>query len=533
MNFLPRNLTRFVRPFLLILMLTLMFTLASASYAAVFISVTVAPPPLPVYVQPPCPEPGYLWIPGYWAWGPYGYYWVPGYWAPAPNPGYYWTPGYWGWDDVGVAFIWHGGYWGPHVGFYGGVNYGFGFFGEGFVGGEWRGDRFFYNRAVVNINETRITNVFVNRTVIVNRTENHVSFNGGVGGIRRAPTQFEQAAQRDRHIDPTPLQVRHRDEAERNPQFQVKNNGGRPPVAATVRPGDFRSGAVPARATGGRVDTAVLNATPKTMPPPRRGPEMQGREQGGPANRPEATGGGRPFTPGRTETGRPETGRPETGGNRPFTPGGRPEAGRPETGRPETGRPENARPETGGGRPFTPGRAENNRPEGGGNRPFTPGGPGGRPETGRPENTGPAERGRDRSFAPSGRPEGGRPETGGGRPLTPSGRPEGGRPDTGNNRPFTERPGGAPERNMAPPRNEPMRQERSGPPPSQFNQRPERQAPSRPESSPRSESRPAPQPMRQAPPSHGNAPQQHPQKESHGGGQNDHGDHGDHGDRER
>ena len=27
------------------------------------------PPPLPVYEQPPCPVEGYIWTPGYWAWG--------------------------------------------------------------------------------------------------------------------------------------------------------------------------------------------------------------------------------------------------------------------------------------------------------------------------------------------------------------------------------------------------------------------------------------------------------------------------------
>ena len=468
-----------------------MLTVASASFAAVFVSVSVGPPPLPVYVQPPCPEPGFLWIPGYWAWGPFGYYWVPGYWAPAPEPGLLWTPGYWGWDPVGVAFIWHGGYWGPHVGFYGGINYGFGYFGEGFVGGEWRGDRFFYNRSVVNINETRITNVYVNKTVIVNRTENHVSFNGGTGGIQRQPTRFEQVAMRDRHVDPTPLQTRHRDEAERNPQFQVKNNGGRPPVAATTRPGDFRSGVVPARATGGRVDTTVLNATPKNMPPPRRGPEMQGRAPGAPANRPEATGGNRPFTPGgRPEAGRPETNRPEAGGNRPFTPSGRPEGGRPEAGgnRPERGPGGGGPPE----RTFTPQRNEpmrqpSSRPEAGGNRPERGPGGGGPPERtfSQPRN--------EPMRQPSGRPEAGgnRPERG------PGG-------------------GGPPERTFTPQRNE-RQQERPGAAASQMNTRPERQAPP-----PRQESRPAPE-MRE--PSHGNAPQQHPQKEEKGGGHNDHGDH--------
>ena len=108
---------------------------------------SVAPPAIPVYEQPACPVEGYLWTPGYWAYGDAGYYWVPGVWLAPPRVGVLWTPGYWGWG--GGVYAWHAGYWGPHVGFYGGVNYGFGYGGVGFVGGEWRGGRFAYNTAVV------------------------------------------------------------------------------------------------------------------------------------------------------------------------------------------------------------------------------------------------------------------------------------------------------------------------------------------------------------------------------------------------
>ena len=124
-------------------------TTSRAASIAVGVSVGIAPPPIPVYAQPVCPGPGYLWTPGYWAYDPAGgYYWVPGTWVMAPAPGLLWTPGYWGWG--GAAFVWHAGCWGSHVGFYGGINYGFGYLGVGFVGGEWRGGTFFYNRAVTN-----------------------------------------------------------------------------------------------------------------------------------------------------------------------------------------------------------------------------------------------------------------------------------------------------------------------------------------------------------------------------------------------
>ena len=45
---------------------------------AQIIDITIAPPELPVYEQPPIPAPGYIWAPGYWAFDPDdGYYWVP------------------------------------------------------------------------------------------------------------------------------------------------------------------------------------------------------------------------------------------------------------------------------------------------------------------------------------------------------------------------------------------------------------------------------------------------------------------------
>jgi hypothetical protein len=69
----------------------------SVSRAGVFISATIAPPVLPVYTQPICPGDGFLWTPGYWAYGDAGYFWVPGVWMRPPRIGVLWTPGYWGW----------------------------------------------------------------------------------------------------------------------------------------------------------------------------------------------------------------------------------------------------------------------------------------------------------------------------------------------------------------------------------------------------------------------------------------------------
>ena len=54
-----------------------------------------------------------------------------------PESGFLWTPAYWGWE--GGHYRFYNGYWGPHVGFYGGINYGFGYGGVGFAGGYWNG----------------------------------------------------------------------------------------------------------------------------------------------------------------------------------------------------------------------------------------------------------------------------------------------------------------------------------------------------------------------------------------------------------
>jgi hypothetical protein len=261
-----RSLTR------LMALAILMLAIPAASFAGIFVSISVAPPPLPVYVQPVCPQPGFMWTPGYWSWGDEGYYWVPGTWVPAPSAGMLWTPGYWGWSDG--YYRWNAGYWGPHIGFYGGVNYGFGYSGVGFVGGEWRGGGFFYNSAVMNVGGAHITNVYVNKTVIVNHTTvNNVSFNGGTGGIRSMPTPAEQAAIHERHIQPTPQQSQHETAAARNPQLLAKNNAGRPAIAATSKPADFSPrSVVPAKAAGGRVEPTTLNASAKTMPSSPRTP---------------------------------------------------------------------------------------------------------------------------------------------------------------------------------------------------------------------------------------------------------------------
>lgn len=198
---------------------------------------TMPPPPLPVYEQPPVPGPGYLWTPGYWAYGSEGYFWVPGTWVLPPQIGFLWTPGYWAWS--GGIFLFSAGYWGPHVGFYGGIRYGGGYDGEGYDGGRWVGGEFAYNRAVTNVNVTVIHNTY-NETVINNNiTVNRVSYNGGPHGIRAVMTPRQRMTARDPHVAVTPMQMMQVREASVNRNLLLRVNQGRPPIAATPRPGAF------------------------------------------------------------------------------------------------------------------------------------------------------------------------------------------------------------------------------------------------------------------------------------------------------
>ncbi|HZT04454.1 MAG TPA: YXWGXW repeat-containing protein [Steroidobacteraceae bacterium] len=199
------------------------------------VQVRLAPPPLPVYVQPPCPVAGWIWTPGYWAWAPAGYYWVPGTWVAPPRIGVLWTPGYWGY--IGGAYVWHAGYWGPHVGFYGGVHYGFGYTGVGYAGGRWVGGTFAYNRSVTNVNVTVVHNIY-NETVVNDVNVTRVSYNGGAG-IRAEPTAQERLAEREQHVQATAMQRQHVERARNDPAMMAHANHGHPAIAAIPRTGRF------------------------------------------------------------------------------------------------------------------------------------------------------------------------------------------------------------------------------------------------------------------------------------------------------
>ncbi len=254
-----------------------------AAFGQVIVSVRLAPPVLPIYAQPIAPAPGYLWTPGYWAYGPDGYYWVPGTWVLPPTPGLLWTPGYWGFE--GGAYLWHGGYWGPHVGYYGGVNYGFGYTGVGFLGGMWVGSVFRYNTAVMHVGPG-FRETYVDRRAIVEGGARY-SFNGP-GGWSNRPTPGERLAERDHHIERTEMQRSHEHTASLDRSGRFSENHGRPASAGFNRPRE----------------AAPANRAPVAHGTPSRGGESHGPVGHASENR----GGGQHSPPPHTESRGPAAG---------------------------------------------------------------------------------------------------------------------------------------------------------------------------------------------------------------------------------
>jgi WXXGXW repeat (2 copies) len=280
-----------IRPLRTLLFGFVLLAISSGAFAQVGLMITIAPPPLPIYEQPICPEEGYIWTPGFWAYDSDvdDYYWVAGTWVPAPEIGFLWTPPYWAWG--GDRFVFYEGYWGPLVGFYGGINYDFGYFGVGYEGGRWDNGRFFYNAAVNNVDVRVIHNVY--KAPVQVRTETRVSYNGGQGGLNARPTPQEEAAARGRHVPPVSVQTQHMQLARSVPQQRASVNKGKPEIAATPKPGAYRDrGVVQAKAPGGTYN-----------PPANRGGNQAKENTAG----------------GRSDNARPENNAPATGGSTSYS----------------------------------------------------------------------------------------------------------------------------------------------------------------------------------------------------------------------
>jgi hypothetical protein len=263
----PMRLLRCARWLLPALMTVLV---PAASFAGVLITVNFAPPVLPIYEQPLCAQEGWMWSPGYWAYGDDGYYWVPGEWVPAPYVGALWTPPWWGWDHD--RYVFHDGYWGDRVGYYGGIDYGFGYMGVGFVGGEWRGREFAYNTAVMRVDTTVIRNTYVNQTIVRSNTianAGHVAFNGGSNGIHHDPTPVERTAMSGRHTAPTSVQQQHIQAARADRTSYAKANGGHPHTRAMATPAEGArnaGGTAPSARETTRPEASRTGTTARTAP---------------------------------------------------------------------------------------------------------------------------------------------------------------------------------------------------------------------------------------------------------------------------
>ncbi|HET7887049.1 MAG TPA: YXWGXW repeat-containing protein [Bradyrhizobium sp.] len=209
--------------------------------------ISTAPPALPSYAQPPIPEDGYLWMPGFWAWRKDvpDYYWVPGTWVRPPRAGLLWTPPYWSRVEGGYAF--HDGYWAADVGFYGGIDYGFGYSGNGFQGGYWQNATFVYNQAANNLGAAKVEHSY-DQAILVDNNQPQASFNGGSRGTKAKPTSRQEELAGDEHVAPTAEQQAHFELAAKDRSLYSRLNGGKPGVAATVHAGVF-SGAGVIRST--------------------------------------------------------------------------------------------------------------------------------------------------------------------------------------------------------------------------------------------------------------------------------------------
>ncbi len=165
----------------------------------------------------------------------------------APLQSALWTPGYWGF--YGGRYLFYPGHWGLHIGFYGGINYGFGYVGLGYEGGYWNGGHFFYNRAYNNINVRTVHNTYNynagnrgsynhgNNNYNNNRNNNNPrpSYRGGAG-VQARPQPSERAAAHEPTAPRMNTQVQHAQNYRGVSGQYAAQNHGRPATPAVSRP---------------------------------------------------------------------------------------------------------------------------------------------------------------------------------------------------------------------------------------------------------------------------------------------------------
>jgi hypothetical protein len=102
---------------------------------------------------------------------------------------------------------------------------------------------------VNHVDTTIIHNTY--NTTVTNITVNHVSYNGGNGGVEAHATPQQESYASEHHVPPVAAQTQHVQEARNTPALRASTNQGKPPIAATAKAGDFRTGVVPSKQAGG------------------------------------------------------------------------------------------------------------------------------------------------------------------------------------------------------------------------------------------------------------------------------------------
>jgi hypothetical protein len=95
---------------------------------------------------------------------------------------------------------------------------------------------------------------------VTNASENHVSYNGGSGGVEARPTAQQEAYAKEQHVAPVAAQTQQVETARNNPALRASVNQGKPPIAATAKPGEFTSGFIAAKQAGGEYKAPLPDA---------------------------------------------------------------------------------------------------------------------------------------------------------------------------------------------------------------------------------------------------------------------------------
>ena len=135
--------------------------------------------------------------------------------------------------------------------------------------------------------------------------------NGSVnsGALVEGNRSQQESYANQHHVGPVAAQTQHVQAARSNPELRASANQGKPPIAATAKPGDFKTGVVATRQAGGEYKAPPANAA--------RGNEARPANEARPSteSRPENTTEARPNTKNHASELQPHTFTPPNTGN--------------------------------------------------------------------------------------------------------------------------------------------------------------------------------------------------------------------------